>query len=404
MRKGFWGICLVLVALIAVLVPSCGGGGGGQCTIDVKATLDGSPWTGAVNYTLTPVSGSAFIGTNVSASFSVDCGTWTCAYVSGGPSGAYLENITPSANQTVTGTITFTLNFKTIPTEEKCTVDVKATLCDIPWQGAVSYTLTPVSGSVVTGSTVEKTFTVDCGNWTCAYVSGGPSGAYLESITPSATQSVSGSGTITFTLNFELNQDAGIQFLTWTISGTPVQPGTQEAVVCQIIDAHFLQWVDGCPQRVVTMSETSWLNITQVPGQDSLPPAMIYVVDDPSAVNKTPTPLQKLSQVTSIKHQTAKAGDNITLTINKPTLLDVDTAWQLVKGTNYTKTINWLGISVLSQEWEPHPGVLFELVLPVPGLYVFTLQTSAEVVIAGDVNSQNDSTGWSPQLTLMVLA
>jgi hypothetical protein len=414
MKKRFFAICLVsvvLIALIAVSVPSCGGGGGGgggggQCTIEVKATLDGSSWSGAVNYTLTPVSGSAFTGTNVSASFTVACGNWTCAYVSGGPPGTNLESITPSATQSMTsGPITFTLNFKTIPPEGKCTIDVKATLCDIPWQGAVSYTLTPVSGSAINDTTVPASFTVDCGTWTCAYVSGGPAGAFLKSITPSATQTVSGGGTITFTLNFELNQDAWIKFLPliWTVNGTPIQGSEYEAVPCQIIDAHYLQGVDGCVGYNVTINETSWLNIVQVQGQVPLPPAMIYVVDDPSGVNKTPAPRQKVSQVLSVNNATVQNGESFNLTIGQPTQLDVHTVWQLVKGTNYTKTINWLGISVLSQYWEPHPGVLFELLLPGPGQYMFTLQTSAMVALAGDVNPQNDCTGWSqPPLILMV--
>ncbi|MGA8850015.1 MAG: hypothetical protein WB564_09435 [Dehalococcoidia bacterium] len=408
MKKGSFAICLVsvvLIALIAVFVPSCGGGGGGggQCTIEVKATLDGSTWSGAVNYTLTPVSGSAFTGTNVSASFSVACGNWTCAYNSGGPAGANLESITPSATQSMTGgPITFTLNFKTIPPEEKCTIVVKATLCGVDWTGNVNYTLTPGSGSVITGTNVSASFSVDCGNWTCAYVSGGPAGANLESITPSTTQSVSGGNTITFTLNFELNEDAGIQFLTWTINGEPVQPGEHSGYVCQIIDAHYQQWVDGCLARVVTINETSWLSITQIAPVQG-PNAMVYVVNDWCAVNKTPTPLQKLSQVPSINDQTAQPGHNITLAINVTTRLDVETVWQLVKCTNYTKSINWFGIS--KAPFEPgmgHPCVLFELVLPGPGQYVFTLQTSALVALMGDVNPQNNSTGWSPALTIVV--
>jgi len=121
-KKRFFPICLVsvvLIALIAVLVPSCDGTKG---TIEVKVTLDDADWpssgTGAVNYTLTGPGGSPISGTtSVPKSFSVDAGNWTCAYVSGGPAGAYLESITPSATQSVPGggNITFTLNFKTTP-------------------------------------------------------------------------------------------------------------------------------------------------------------------------------------------------------------------------------------------------------------------------------------------------
>ena len=116
MRKRIFAIYSVLVAaivLLAVLVLSCAPA---QCTIEVKATLDGSPWSGAVNYTLTSVSGSPINGTIVAKNFNVACGTWTCAYVSGGPSGANLVNITSSTTQSATGsTITFTLSFATLP-------------------------------------------------------------------------------------------------------------------------------------------------------------------------------------------------------------------------------------------------------------------------------------------------
>ena len=111
-----WSVLLVLVVSIAVLVPGCGETTPTQCTIEVKATLDGSSWSGAVQYTLTgPGAASPITGTNVSDTFTVDPGSWTCAYVSGGPPAAYFVNITPNPTQSVSagGTITFTLNFET---------------------------------------------------------------------------------------------------------------------------------------------------------------------------------------------------------------------------------------------------------------------------------------------------
>jgi hypothetical protein len=109
MAKRLLAICLVLLVLVAVFVPSCTPTTG---TIEVKATLDGSPWTGAVQYTLTGPAGTAVInGTSVDKTFTVDAGSWTCAYVSGGP--GIFVNITPSATQSVAAgeTKTFTLNF-----------------------------------------------------------------------------------------------------------------------------------------------------------------------------------------------------------------------------------------------------------------------------------------------------
>jgi hypothetical protein len=110
---------VVAIVLLAALVPSCT-----QiiqpCTIEVKATLDGSPWTGLVSYTLTGPE-SPINGTSVPDSFSGRCSDWTCtytcAYVSGGPPGAYLDSIAPNATQGgfVGGTITFTLDFTATP-------------------------------------------------------------------------------------------------------------------------------------------------------------------------------------------------------------------------------------------------------------------------------------------------
>jgi len=111
MRKGLLAICVVLLISIAALLPGCEGeiplG-----TIEVKATLDGSPWTGDVDYTLTPATGSSFAGTSVDKTFLEDPDDWTCAYISGGP-GTFV-NITPAETQTLDaeGTITFTLNFE----------------------------------------------------------------------------------------------------------------------------------------------------------------------------------------------------------------------------------------------------------------------------------------------------
>ena len=96
------------------MVPSCTQTPQGT-TIDVNARLCGVFWQGAVDYTLTPTSGSAIKGSVVSAGFSnVTPGTWTFAYVSGGPGNSHYANVTPSATQNVSanGTITFTLHFE----------------------------------------------------------------------------------------------------------------------------------------------------------------------------------------------------------------------------------------------------------------------------------------------------
>jgi hypothetical protein len=296
------------------------------------------------------------------------------------------------------------------------TIEVVAKLCGVDWVGAVNYTLTPTGGSPISGTAVPTTHSnMTPGTWTCAYANdgSGPAGAFLDSITPSATQIVFAGDTITFTLNFERNQDAGILFRTWTINGTPIEeyPGAYyhegfwnaEVVPCQIIDAHFLQWVDGCPQYNVTLNETSWLSITQTFGP---PGVQIYVANNWCAVDKAPELRQKVSQNASINNLTVLKGSSFNLTPQVPTQLDVKTVWQLVKCLNYTKAINWFGISKFGQElWTYHPCVLFELVLPQGPVqqYNFTLQTSAEVALVNDVDvtPANNST-MSPLLFLTV--
>jgi len=266
------------------------------------------------------------------------------------------------------------------------TIVVKATICGAPWQGALNYTLTPTGGSATNGTAVPYTHSSMLpASWTCAYVSGGPGGAYFLN-NPSASQSLVAGGTITFTFDFELDQDAAIKFLWWSVNGQPREQTSEIiAVPCQIIDAHFKQWVKGCDGYNVTMNETSWLMIQQTAG----PVATVVVVNDWCAVNKTPDPRQKVSQTASVDNVTRQKGYNITLAPPQglPTLLDVHTQWQLAKGTNYTKLINWFGISLVNIEPGAHPCVLFELVLPMPGqLYTFTLQTSAEVALVGDTD------------------
>jgi len=288
------------------------------------------------------------------------------------------------------------------------TIKVQAQLCGVPWQGALNYTLTPAGGSATNGTAVPYTHSnLTPASWTCAYVAGGPAGAFLNSIKPSASQSLLAGATITFTLDFELNQDAAIKWLTWTLNGVPHgQPSTVEVGPCNVTDVHFQQWVNGCVGYNVTLNETDWLTIIASPANPF--PVVIYVVNADCALNKTPPsqglPSVKKSQVPSINNATALVGANITLFPGMLATLDVHTVWQLVKGTNYTKNINWLGISKAPFEMPgPHPCVLFELVAPPQGVYSFQLIPSAHVDLVGatDVNmTNNDAMG--PPLILNV--
>jgi hypothetical protein len=81
-------------------------------TVYVSATLNGSPWSGSVRYTLAgPYVDSR---SSVPATFTNSpSGHYTLSYTSGGPEQSVLDRITPSPSQNLSpgGTLTFTMNF-----------------------------------------------------------------------------------------------------------------------------------------------------------------------------------------------------------------------------------------------------------------------------------------------------
>jgi len=300
---------------------------------------------------------------------------------------------------------------------EQCNgeIEVKATLCDAPWTGNVSYTLTgpgAAAPTVITGTNATALFDeVECGNWTCEYVSGGPPGANFVGITPDPTQELSAGATIGFILNFELEQDAWIDFLYWTVDGVPEQAPELEVMPCQIIDVHFQQGGAGCEGRIVAVNETSRLWIHYMgwnpgPMGDPIcgfaPDPVLYVVNDLCAVNKAAeppaNPPEKVSQMTTWWGDPIPPGEFLPLPCCEEMELDVETSWMLEKEIDYTKSINWFGVSLF--EPMPHPCVLFELVIPMPlsGYYFFSLVAEAEVELMDDedVNPDNNDADGPP--------
>jgi len=186
--------------------------------IVVNATLDGSSWTGQTTFAMTGP--QPYTGTTVSQTFSpAPVGSYTIGYGSGGPSGAVLSNITPSATQSLAagGTVTFMLNFTTIP---KDTIVVNGTLDGYTWGGNVVYSLSGPKSN--TGTSVSHTFSgLSDGIYTLTYNSGGPSGATLSSITPYPTLTLSAGGTAVFTLNFRSVVSLGTVRVSATLDGAP---------------------------------------------------------------------------------------------------------------------------------------------------------------------------------------
>lgn len=186
--------------------------------IMVNANVDGSPWSGTVNYTITGP--KAVSNSSAPTSFSdLPNGTYTLTYNSGGPPGATLVSISPSPTQTLAsgGTISFAFNFNK---QLAGTIMVNAVVDGMPWSGQVNYTLTgPEADS---NYSVPYSFSnLPAGTYSLTYNYGGPPGATLFSITPSPTQTLSTSGTITFTLNFHRQQVAGTIMVNATLDGAP---------------------------------------------------------------------------------------------------------------------------------------------------------------------------------------
>ncbi|MGD9116487.1 MAG: hypothetical protein PVJ61_04835 [Dehalococcoidia bacterium] len=203
-------------------------------TIVVQATLDGSPWTGNVSYSLSGA--ESYSGTSVNQTISnAAVGSYTLGYNSGGPAAAALSDISPSASQTLSagGTVTFTLNFTTSSVSG---IQVQATLDGATWTGNVKYTITGPQAE--SGTYVNETFSnLPAGNYTLGYNSGGPSGATLGSISPNPTQTVTTGATTTYTLNFHSQNTSQIKVQA-TLNGAPWSGGVVYTIHGALQDSH----------------------------------------------------------------------------------------------------------------------------------------------------------------------
>jgi len=193
-------------------------------TITVSATLDGSIWTGSVNYSL---NGPGYVtGYAIPQSYpNMQMGIYALTYNSGGPSGAVFESISPSSSQTLQsyGTINFTLRFRSATVSGAAVVS--ATLNGSEWSGPVNYTLShyTVSGPVEkNGYSVPGTVgNLPPGNIQLNYNSGGPAGATFTGISPSAQQVLSQGGSIYYTMHFVTQQSYGSIIVNATLDGAP---------------------------------------------------------------------------------------------------------------------------------------------------------------------------------------
>jgi hypothetical protein len=123
-------------------------------TINVAATLDGNGWpsagSGLVTLNLSGPSGGSSVASVPSGFCCQPTGSYTLSYISGGPSGATVSGISPSATQVLNAgaSITFTVNFATLQNPVPSISNVSPPSITA---GDPSFTLT-VSGSGFIGS------------------------------------------------------------------------------------------------------------------------------------------------------------------------------------------------------------------------------------------------------------
>ena len=194
-------------------------------TVVVKATLNGSPYTGAIYFDVSgPFQNSDY---QVPRTYtSVPIGSYSVNYTGGGPSDAVFTDITPAPSQQLYAgrTIVFTLNFVKQPSTGSITV--YATVDGRSWQtgpgsGPISYTLTgPYLGGDSQDVIPGRWTQMPSGAYTLIYNSGGPIGATLTGISPSPSINLSPGGSITFTMNFT-TQARGYVTVEATLDGRP---------------------------------------------------------------------------------------------------------------------------------------------------------------------------------------
>ena len=284
------------------------------------------------------------------------------------------------------------------------TIEVKATLDGSPWTGAVDYTLTgpgALAPTVINGTSVDDTFTVDPGSWTCAYVSGGP-GTFVD-ITPTPPQTVTAGGTTTFTLNFvtPTQVDAYVTFDSWSINGTPIPtppPGiTVWVTPGTIIDATYKEHVSGNDTGApVTVHQTSWLTIhnTGAEGSGEGESMWLHCVNGAGAVTTDP-PSDVSNQQCTVEGNPVEPCHEIELEVCVPVNLDVEVDLAQVVCTTYTKTINWIGY--------PSPtDILFDVTSVAPFQTITLVSWACVEVGEGfeDTNPNNDCSDPSPMITI----
>jgi hypothetical protein len=182
----------------------------------VNASLDGTVWSGSVNYTLT-CAGQSTGGSVVPKTFTSEpAGGCTLVYVSGGPPNSVLSGVIPPASQTLApgGTITYTFNFKSNPPTAGFTMasgtqiftDGQTLNLTVPGNGTVTvgFDGSTRSGAVNGGFVAEWSWTINgsAAASTSSFAHSFSAGTYAVSLSVTdnrGAKSVAASGTIDVT-------------------------------------------------------------------------------------------------------------------------------------------------------------------------------------------------------------
>lgn len=275
------------------------------------------------------------------------------------------------------------------------TIEVNATFNGDPWGGPLNYTLTPESGSPISGTDVPGSHSADAGSWTCSYDGGGPDGASSGGIAPSETQELSDGGTITFTLNFEIPEtDASITFVSWSIDGQNVPPGQYTVYPPTTIDTEYDIFVAGNSSEWVTVNKTYEV-VKHFKGEADT--QKWHVANAPGSVYTTP-PGQNLTHQASVGGVIYPICTSITVYKCEKVTFDVHVSFRIRKNTTYRVHINWFRYRASGPE-----DVLFDTDSVGAGLWGMEdlITTRGCVYVEGDVDPTNDCSSNSSMLQII---
>ena len=318
--------------------------------IIVNATLDGAPWTGAVNYfTWGP---QIYSGNLVSLTRSnVLPGVWQVDYDSGGPANAVLVSVTPTASQTLPGNVaskpilTYTMNFATIP--GSFSLGVPTTGCNggisqinlswTPSSGATSYTVHRSGGVPFTpvnvGMATSYTDSVIAAGTNYTYFIRATNANGTRDSNSNVKQAYWCAGDITINTTLDgVSWSAGSVNYTFTSSISSFSGTSPQTVYSNLPQGTWtLSYTSGGP-AAATLTSITAANPQTIPGNVSSKPTLTYTMNFTSNA-----PTVDLDANASDGPISVTSGSTVTLswtTGNTITSCTASNAWSGAKATS----------------------------------------------------------------------